>query len=298
MENKHPIIGVYKISNTLSGRYYIGYSTNITKRFKSHCYKLKQNIHDNIFLQRAYNLDGEDKFKYDIIHICDTMDEAKEIELKYLTDLSIRDKLYNLNFNNSGGDLLTNHPDKEKIREKIIHSFKETLSNMTAEERRQKYGKLGEKNGMYGKTHTEEVRKKFSEIHKGNSYNIGKKASEETKKKMSENAKLKIGDKNPFFGKHHSEETKQKIYEKSKGRLPPNTIKISIDGKIYISISEAARQLNMVAPTVLWRLKSKNPKFDNYKYVNEIENIKQPFETLSDHGVDTQLQQNHLLDNH
>lgn len=101
-----------------------------------------------------------------------------------------------------------------------------------------------------------------------------------------------------FFGKHHSEETKQKIYEKSKGRLPPNTIKISIDGKIYISISEAARQLNMITPTVLWRLKSKNPKFDNYKYVNEVENIIQPSETLLDHDVDIQSQQNPLLDNH
>ena len=286
MEDKQILIGVYKISNTLSGRYYIGYSTNINKRFKSHTYKLKQNIHDNIFLQRAYNLDGKDKLKYDIIHICDTMDEAKEIELKYLTDLSIRDKLYNLNFNNSGGDLLTNHPDKEKIREKIVHSFNETLSNMTVEERRHKYGRLGEKNGMYGKTHTEEVRKKNSELKKGNSYCIGKKASEETKKKMSENAKLKIGDKNPFFGKHHSEETKQLIREKNIGRLPPNTIKISIDGKIYISISDAARQLNMIAPTVLWRLKSKNSKFDNYKYVNEIENITQPSETLLVHDVD------------
>ena len=290
MEDKQPIIGVYKISNIVSGRYYIGYSTNITKRFKSHCYKLKQNIHDNIFLQRAYNLDGEDKLKYDIIHICDTMDEAKEIELKYLIDLSIRDKLYNLNFNNSGGDLLTNHPDKEKIRERIIHSFKETLSNMTVEERSQKYGKLGEKNGMYGKTHTVETRQKLSEMHKGNTYCRGKKASEETKKKMSENAKLKIGDKNSFFGRHHSEETKQKIYEKNKGRLPPNIIKISIDEKIYISISEAARQLNMIAPTILWRLKSKNPKFDNYKYVNEVENVKQPFETLLLHDADIQLQ--------
>jgi hypothetical protein len=298
MEDKQPIIGVYKISNTLSGRYYIGYSTNINKRFKSHCYKLKQNIHDNIFLQRAYNLDGEDKLKYDIIHICDTMDEAKEIELKYLTDLSIRDKLYNLNFNNSGGDLLTNHPDKEKIREKIIHSFKETLSNMTIEERSQKYGKLGEKNGMYGKTHTVETRQKISEMHKGNTYCKGKTLSEETKKKISENAKLKIGDKNPFFGKHHSEETKQKIYEKNKGRLPPNIIKISIDKNFYISMTEASRQLNIPVPTILWRLKSKNPKFDNYKYVNEIEYITQPSETLLAHDGDIQLQQNHLLDNH
>ena len=148
MDDKIPIIGVYKISNTLSGRYYIGYSTNIDRRFWSHRNKLKKNCHDNIFLQRSYNLDGEDKFKYDIIHICDREEEAKEIELQYLTNLSIRNVLYNLNYNNSGGDLMTHHPDKEKIIEKRRNSCKETLSKMTPEERSQKYGKIGEKNGI------------------------------------------------------------------------------------------------------------------------------------------------------
>ena len=277
MGDNQKIIGVYKISNSLSGRYYIGYSTNINRRFTVHHSKLKQNCHDNIFLQRACNLDGEDKFIYEIIHKCDTEEDAKAIELQYLTDLSIREYLYNLNFNNSGGDLLTHHPDKEKIREQILKSFTETISNMTIEERKEKYGRIGEKNGMYGKTHTNEVKKMNSELKKGNTYRIGKKASDETRQKMSENAKLKIGEKNPFYGKHHSEETILKIKEKSKGRLPPNTIKISIDGNIYISITEAARQLNLVASTVLWRLKSKNPKFDNYKYL-DIEDISmQPF---------------------
>ena len=270
MKDKQKIIGVYKISNTLSGRYYIGYSTNINKRFTVHRSKLKQNCHDNIFLQRAYNLDGEDKFIYEIIHICDTEEEAKEIELQYLTDLTIRNIIYNLNFNNSGGDLLTHHPDKEKIRVKILNSCKETLNKMTPEERSQKYGKFGDKNGMYGKTHTEEVRKTISEINKGRvSVNKGKKASEETRQKISENAKLRIGEKNSFFGKHHSEETIQKIKEKSKGRLPPNILKISIDGNIYISMTEASRQLNIPTPTILWRIKSNNPKFDNYKYFEE-----------------------------
>ena len=279
MENNQKNIGVYKISNSLSGRYYIGYSTNINRRFTNHRSKLKQNCHDNIFLQRAYNLEGEDKFQYDIIHICDTEDEAKEIELTYLTDLNIRKMLYNLNYNNSGGDLLTNHPDKEAIRKKILKSHSETISKMTSEERSKKYGKFGEKNGMYGKTHTEEVREKLSVLKTGNTYCKGKIASEETRQKMSENAKLKIGEKNPFFGKHHTEETIQKIKEKSKGRLPPNTKKITINGVFYISITEAGRQLNISQPTILWRLNSKNPKFDSYKYALE-EKVMQPSEIL------------------
>ena len=278
MENKQPIIGVYKIYNTLSGRYYIGYSTNINRRFTIHRSKLKQNCHDNIFLQRAYNLDGEDKINYNIIHICNKEDEAKEIELEYLSDLSIRNIIYNLNYNNSGGDLLTNHPDKEKIREKIVNSHKETLSKMTLEERKEKYGKFGENNGMYGKTHTEEVRKKISDINKGRvSHNKGKKASDETRQKLSEFRKNKYtGQENSFFGKHHTEETKQKIREKNIGNIPPNNKEITIDGFFYISMAEASRQLNIPVPTILWRLNSKNLKFENYKYASKEETPMQP----------------------
>jgi group I intron endonuclease len=277
-EDRHPTIGVYKISNSLSGRYYIGYSTNIERRFTVHRSKLKQNCHDNIFLQRAYNLDGEDKFKYDIIHICDTEGEAKEIELQYLTDLSIRDKMYNLNYNNSGGDLLTHHPNKEAIREKIIETHKANLSKMTSEERSIKYGKCGEKNGMYGKTHTDEVKKNNSILKKGNTNFKGHKHTEETKQKFSEMRKNKnTGNENPFFGKKHTEETKQKIREKNMGNIPPNNKEITIDDFYYISIAEASRQLNISCPTILWRLNSKNPKFNNYKYFNG-ENIMLPLQ--------------------
>ena len=293
--SKNPTIGVYRISNKLSGRYYIGYSTNIERRFTTHRYKLKNNCHDNIFLQRAYNLDGEDKFEYDIIHICHTKEEAKEIELQYLTDLSIRDMLYNLNYNNSGGDLLTHHPEKEAIRVKIIETQKVNLSKMTSEERKQKYGKKGARNGMYGKTHTEENRKKFSEINKGNIYCKGKKATEETKQKMSEIAKLKTGEKNAFYGKHHSEETKQKIREKNIGNMPPNNKEITIDDFYYISIAEASRQLNISGPTILWRLNSKNPKFNNYKYFIG-EDFKQSSEILSVYDVGNYVSQNLQLD--
>ena len=50
----------------------------------------------------------------------------------------------------------------------------------------------GENNGMYGKTHSEESKKKMSEKHKG------KKLSEEHKQKISKSTK---GEKNPMYGK-------------------------------------------------------------------------------------------------
>ena len=94
----------------------------------------------------------------------------------------------------------------------------------------------------------------------------GKKASEETRQKFSKIAKNRIGEKNPFFGKHHTEESKEKIREKRCGIIPTNAKEIIIDDITYISIAEAGRQLSICGTTILWRLNSKNPKFNNYKY--------------------------------
>jgi group I intron endonuclease len=260
------IIGVYKISNAEGGRYYIGYSKDINKRFTKHKSGLKNNKHQNIFMQRAYNKYGLDEFKFEIIHKFDTVDEAKSKELEYLENMDIRKELYNLNYNNSGGDILSTHPDKEIIRKKIITSYKKTMDGMTKEERSMAYGKPGEKNGMYGKTHTTEVKEILSNTHKGNIHAKGNKWSEESKKKLSVIASERIGEKNPFFGKVHSEETRKKISENNLGKKPPNMLKVVVDDVIYDSMTQAGIQLGLNTTVVLWRIKSKNPNFDNYKY--------------------------------
>ena len=70
----------------------------------------------------------------------------------------------------------------------------------------------GENNPFYGKTHSEEVRKKLSEVNKGRiPWDKGKKRepfSEDTRRKMSESHK----------GKHNSEDTCRKLSEANKGR--------------------------------------------------------------------------------
>jgi group I intron endonuclease len=150
---------------------------------------------------------------------------------------------------------------------------------MSKEERQERWGKSGEKNGMYGRTHTDEVKKRLSIINKGREPpNKGKQHSEETKLYLSKVRKGKYtGEKNHFFGKNHSEETKQKIREKNKGRLPTNIREVIINGKTYISASDAGRQLNVCTATILHRIKSPNPIFANYFYVNAIQDeVKQP----------------------
>jgi hypothetical protein len=168
---------------------------------------------------------------------------------------------------------------------------------MTQEERKQKYGRSGEKNGMYGKIHTDEVRKKFQKLIKVDNRIIKEKNYQIKQNKRFLKQQNLNWRKNAFYGKNHSEESIQKIKEKNKGRLPPNTTKISIDGNIYISMTEASRQLNIPTPTILWRIKSKNSKFSNYEYVKD--NIfMPPSEILLVDDVDNYVSQNPQLDSH
>lgn len=67
---------------------------------------------------------------------------------------------------------------------------------------------VGEDNPFYGKTHTEEVRKKISETQ------LGRKHSNETKNKMSEShIGLNSGEKHYNYGKYLSLDVKTKLSE-------------------------------------------------------------------------------------
>ena len=78
------------------------------------------------------------------------------------------------------------------------------LASSFSEVTRKKMSRPGEKNPMFGRRRTEEVRKKLRD------FNLGKRSSEETKKKMSIS---QSGENNGMFGKKHLEDSRKKMSE-------------------------------------------------------------------------------------
>jgi len=59
--------GIYKITNLVTNKVYIGSAKNIDARIKAHISKLKGNFHINKHLQSSYNKYKEENFKFEII---------------------------------------------------------------------------------------------------------------------------------------------------------------------------------------------------------------------------------------
>lgn len=68
------ICGIYKITNIINNKVYIGSSKDIYKRWLQHKNHLNQHTHRNRFLQFAWDKYGERNFLFEIIEICNEND--------------------------------------------------------------------------------------------------------------------------------------------------------------------------------------------------------------------------------
>lgn len=71
MANENRIAGVYKITNKINNKVYIGESLNVHRRWKEHRDSLRQNQHHSHKLQSDYNKYGSRNFIYEIIETID-----------------------------------------------------------------------------------------------------------------------------------------------------------------------------------------------------------------------------------
>ena len=107
----------------------------------------------------------------------------------------------------------------------------------------------GDVNSMYGKTHTQEARKKISESKKGiPSWNKGKTMSAEFSRKMSEVKKGQV----PWNkGKTMSEESRIKMSESCKGRIPWNKGKKGLTYKKFRKRTDINNNVTVTSTTSL-----------------------------------------------
>ena len=71
--------GIYKITNIINNKLYIGKSINLFQRKSQHFSKLRKNEHKNFKLQGSVNKYGIDNFKFEVLEYCTNIDD-KEIE--------------------------------------------------------------------------------------------------------------------------------------------------------------------------------------------------------------------------
>jgi group I intron endonuclease len=95
------MVGIYKITNKINNKVYIGESQNIERRWEEHKKHLKEGKHHSYKLQQDYHLYGEDNFEYGFKNfeflILETSEDADYLDKKKkeIMNQFQRDKIYN-----------------------------------------------------------------------------------------------------------------------------------------------------------------------------------------------------------
>ena len=61
--------GIYKITNKINQKFYIGSTTIFKRRYQDHLKSLRRGRHKNRYLQDDYNIFGENNFVFEVIEV-------------------------------------------------------------------------------------------------------------------------------------------------------------------------------------------------------------------------------------
>lgn len=223
---------IYRITNMANNKYYIGSAESFARREWQHKYDLKRGMHKNPRLQAAWNKYGEEMFVFEVIEEVPDGINVLQIEDTYLFKIVGNEDCYNIN------------TGAESPRTGIILS--DTAKQNISVGRKGKHA--GKNHYRYGKTVSDEVKKKISDAQRGKTKAPGRKVSETGKAKIK--AAVEAGHYNHWSGKKHTEEAKAKMSKR---------IICITDNIEFISLSAALQHYSMTMPTLRRALLSDAP---------------------------------------
>jgi len=184
---------IYKTTNILNGKYYVGKDVNNSKHY----------LGSGVLLKRAIKKYGKENFIKEILEHCETLDILDKKEKFWIKELNSIILGYNLTDGGTGGDTFTKNINKEEIRKKLKKRI------VSEEVKKIKIKNLkpfqsGEGHPCFGKKQTEKTKNKRKKTFLENGYT------------------------SPMKNKNHTEESKQKIRNKKIGTKLSNETKLKM----------------------------------------------------------------------
>lgn len=119
------LCGIYCIKNKVNNKKYIGLSRDIRRRWNEHKSDLRNNKHNNIYLQREWNIYNEDSFEFSIVELCNPY-EICDREKYYIAEYRTLSHENGYNFT-SGGECVTT------TNKNVIHLLSGNIYNSVKE---------------------------------------------------------------------------------------------------------------------------------------------------------------------
>lgn len=106
---------IYKATNLINNKIYIGQTRHsLEKRKRGHIYRSIKNT--KVPFLKAINKYGFENFKWEIIHICDSLDKLNELEIFYIKKYNSTNSLIGYNVSD-GGKVYSHWKDKSLSKE-------------------------------------------------------------------------------------------------------------------------------------------------------------------------------------